>query len=380
MENTNIENANIENNYINFFNKYLENTILEKLKNITNNKNLTFEDNILNEFGREVNIGNEIKEYISAMGDDLLNDFNTIENKLDEWFFEYKLNESYYKSNEEELLNKAEELREIKKELDAVENKIIDKIENANSIDENTKSNLKDTIKSIFDNFKNKINIFFDNLKNISKDKALENNSIIDNEMKVELLKIDNISHKILDKLSKDNDISSLRKITDHNNTASKTLEYIFNKTNDFKIMENLLNNNNTPTSVINSLAKNEDRDIKLMALSHSNISEDILLKNSKTEDIEVINSLLKNENASLKVLENIVCYNIANEEVLKNITNHPSCNEDLNDFINRKLEIQSANKKSSIKEKIKEKQKIINKNKQEKANTHNNKQANVRS
>lgn len=354
MENTNIENANIENNYINFFNKYLENTILEKLKNITNNKNLTFEDNILNEFGREVNIGNEIKEYISAMGDDLLNDFNTIENKLDEWFFEYKLNESYYKSNEEELLNKAEELREIKKD--------------------------KDTIKSIFDNFKNKINIFFDNLKNISKDKALENNSIIDNEMKVELLKIDNISHKILDKLSKDNDISSLRKITDHNNTASKTLEYIFNKTNDFKIMENLLNNNNTPTSVINSLAKNEDRDIKLMALSHSNISEDILLKNSKTEDIEVINSLLKNENASLKVLENIVCYNIANEEVLKNITNHPSCNEDLNDFINRKLEIQSANKKPSIKEKIKEKQKIINKNKQEKANTHNNKQANVRS
>lgn len=273
---------------------------------------------------------------------------------FDEWFFEYKLNESYYKSNEEELLNKAEELREIKKD--------------------------KDTIKSIFDNFKNKINIFFDNLKNISKDKALENNSIIDNEMKVELLKIDNISHKILDKLSKDNDISSLRKITDHNNTASKTLEYIFNKTNDFKIMENLLNNNNTPTSVINSLAKNEDRDIKLMALSHSNISEDILLKNSKTEDIEVINSLLKNENASLKVLENIVCYNIANEEVLKNITNHPSCNEDLNDFINRKLEIQSANKKPSIKEKIKEKQKIINKNKQEKANTHNNKQANVRS
>lgn len=370
MENTNIENADIENNYINFFNKYLENTILEKLKNITNNKNLTFEDNILNEFGREVNIGNEIKEYISAMGDNLLNDFNTIENKLDEWFFEYKLNESYYKSNEEELLNK-EELREIKKELDAVENKIID---------ENTKSNLKDTIKSIFDNFKNKINIFFDNLKNISKDKALENNSIIDNEMKVELLKIDNISHKILDKLSKDNDISSLRKITDHNNTASKTLEYIFNKTNDFKIMENLLNNNNTPTSVINSLAKNEDRDIKLMALSHSNISEDILLKNSKTEDIEVINSLLKNENASLKVLENIVCYNIANEKVLKNITNHPSCNEDLNDFINRKLEIQSANKKPSIKEKIKEKQKIINKNKEEQANTHNNKQANVRS
>ena len=51
-----------------------------------------------------------------------------------------------------------------------------------------------------------------------------------------------------------------------------------------------------------------------------------------------------------------------------------------LNNFINRKLEIQSVNKKPSIKEKIKEKQKIINKNKQEKVNTHNNKQTNVRS
>ena len=358
----------LNNDYINFTKLYLEKTILDKLKIIVNDENLSFNSNIVNDFGKSINVGKEISEYIDVMGEDLIKDFNNINNKIDEWFFDYKSNENYYNSNidKEETINKKEELKNLQKELNTLENKIIDNIENTNIIDEYSQYAFKNIVKSIFEDFRNKISTFLNKFKNNTIDNK-QDSPLIDNEMKIELLKLDTLSHKILDKLSKDNDISTLRKIAIHPNTSSETLEYIFNKTNDFKIMENLLNNNKTPESVINSLAKNEDSDIKLMALSHLNISEEILLKNSKTEDIELINSLLKNENSSLKVLENIACYNIDNDEVLKNITNHPSCNEDLKDFINRKLEIQLSNKKNSIKEKIKQKQKIINQNKSNK-------------
>ena len=358
----------LNNDYINFTKLYLEKTILDKLKIIVNDENLSFNSNIVNDFGKSINVGKEISEYIDVMGEDLIKDFNTIDNKIDEWFFDYKANENYYNSNidNKQIINKKEELEELQKELNTLESKIIDNIENTNIIDEHTQYTFKNVVKSIFDDFRNKISTFSSKFKNNTiNSNSTQDNPLIDNEIKIELLKLDTLSHKILDKLSKDNDLSTLRKISMHPNTSSETLEYIFNKTNDFKIMENLLNNNKTPESVVDKLVANNDRDIFLKALSHNNISSKHIIKFSKTEDIEIIEAILKNKNCDETTLQNIVAYNINNNEVIRNVTNHNNCTENLYNFINDFKNKQ--NKNSTLKDKIKEKQKIINENKSSK-------------
>ena len=289
-------------------------------------------------------------------------------NKIDEWFFDYKANENYYNSNidNKQIINKKEELEELQKELNTLESKIINNIENTNIIDEHSQYTFKNVVKSIFDDFRNKISTFSSKFKNNTiNSNSTQDNPLIDNEIKIELLKLDTLSHKILDKLSKDNDLSTLRKISMHPNTSSETLEYIFNKTNDFKIMENLLNNNKTPESVVDKLVANNDRDIFLKALSHNNISSKHIIKFSKTEDIEIIEAILKNKNCDETTLQNIVAYNINNNEVIRNVTNHNNCTENLYNFINDFKNKQ--NKNSTLKDKIKEKQKIINENKSSK-------------
>lgn len=358
----------LNNDYINFTKLYLEKTILDKLKIIVNDENLSFNSNIVNDFGKSINVGKEISEYIDVMGEDLIKDFNTIDNKIDEWFFDYKANENYYNSNidNKQIINKKEELEELQKELNTLESKIINNIENTNIIDEHSQYTFKNVVKSIFDDFRNKISTFSSKFKNNTiNSNSTQDNPLIDNEIKIELLKLDTLSHKILDKLSKDNDLSTLRKISMHPNTSSETLEYIFNKTNDFKIMENLLNNNKTPESVVDKLVANNDRDIFLKALSHNNISSKHIIKFSKTEDIEIIEAILKNKNCDETTLQNIVAYNINNNEVIRNVTNHNNCTENLYNFINDFKNKQ--NKNSTLKDKIKEKQKIINENKSSK-------------
>ena len=361
-------NKNNNEEYIKFTKLYLEKTILDKLKIIVNDENLSFNSNIVNDFGKSINVGQEISEYIDVMGEDLIKDFNTIDNKIDEWFFDYKANENYYNSNidNKQRINKKEELEELQKELNTLESKIIDNIENTNIIDEHSQYTFYNIVKSIFDDFRNKISTFLSKFKNNTiNSNSTQDSPLIDNEIKIELLKLDTLSHKILDKLSKDNDLSTLRKISMHPNTSSETLEYIFNKTNDFKIMENLLNNNKTPESVVDKLVANNDRDIFLKALSHNNISPKHIIKFSKTEDIEIIEAILKNKNCDETTLQNIVAYNINNNEVIRNVTNHNNCTENLYNFIDDFKNKQ--NKNSILKDKIKEKQKIINENKSSK-------------
>ena len=135
----------LNNDYINFTKLYLEKTILDKLKIIVNDENLSFNSNIVNDFGKSINVGKEISEYIDVMGEDLIKDFNTIDNKIDEWFFDYKANENYYNSNidNKQIINKKEELEELQKELNTLESKIIDNIENTNIIDEHSQYTLK---------------------------------------------------------------------------------------------------------------------------------------------------------------------------------------------------------------------------------------------
>ena len=356
----------LNNDYINFTKLYLEKTILDKLKIVVNDNDLSFNSEIINDFGKPINVGQEITEYIEVMGEDLIKDFHSINNKIDEWFFEYKANENYYNSSidNDKTVSKKEELENIQKELNTIENKILDKIDNTNIIDEHSQYTFKNIVKSIFEDFRNKISIFLNKFKNNTIDNK-QDDTLIDNEMKIELLKLDTLSHNILDKLSKDNDLSTLRKISMHPNTSSETLEYIFNKTNDFKIMENLLNNNKTPESVVDKLVANNDRDIFLKALSHNNISSKHIIKFSKTEDIEIIEAILKNKNCDKTTLQNIVAYNINNNEVIRNVTNHNNCTENLYNFINDFKNKQ--NKNSTLKDKINEKQKIINENKSSK-------------
>ena len=361
-------NKDLNNDYINFTKLYLEKTILDKLKIVVNDNDLSFNSEIINDFGKPINVGQEITEYIEVMGEDLIKDFHSINNKIDEWFFEYKANENYYNSSidNDKTVSKKEELENIQKELNTIENKILDKIDNTNIIDEHSQYTFKNVVKSIFEDFRNKISTFLNKFKNNTiNSNSTQDNPLIDNEIKIELLKLDTLSHKILDKLSKDNDLSTLRKISMHPNTSSETLEYIFNKTNDFKIMENLLNNNKTPESVVDKLVANNDRDIFLKALSHNNISSKHIIKFSKTEDIEIIEAILKNKNCYETTLQNIVAYNINNNEVIRNVTNHNNCTENLYNFINDFKNKQ--NKNSTLKDKIKEKQKIINENKSSK-------------
>lgn len=340
-----------ESNYIKFFKKNLEKTILEKLKEITGDNNLTLENTIFNEFGRSINVGDEINEYINAMGDDLLADIDNLENNLDEWFFDYKLNENVYSQNLNLFNSKKEEINKLTKEIDCVEDRLIKKV---NKLDISLK---KQFINIIID----KLNYFKEKIKNIvSKESGLK----LTNEMKFEIIKSSTVSSKVLNTLSKDTDIGILRKIAKHNNAEKHTLEYIASKTDDFKVLENLLNNENTPTKVVNKLLKNNDRDIFLKALKHNNISENLLEKYSKTDDIEIVFSILKNKSCSLKVLENIVIKNANNKEILKNVFNHKNCLNDLKDLIK---DIANKEKKLSLKDKINQKQEIINQNKETK-------------
>ena len=406
--NTQLNNNNFTPNnnedYIKFAKLYLEKTVFDSLKKITNNENLTFDSEIIDNYGNTINIREEINEFIDILGDDLIKDFDNITNNIDDYFFDYKckkVDEDIIKDLEEEINNitediensidnniddkyKLEELKEglrkeLKEEVEKVEIKFIDKIELSN-LDKETKKSFIEITKHIFNDLKEKLNNFLDKFK--TKENIQDNNNFLDNEIKFELLNSETVSANILNKLANDNDVSILRKIVSHPNTKSSTLEDIYNKTNDFKVLENLLNNDKTPPNIINSLIKNEDRDIFLLSLKHNNISEDMLIKYSKTEDREVLNSILSNDKSSEEVLQNIVSYNIENEEILKKVINHNGCSENLNNFINEKLNSKNINKKISIKDRIKEKKDILNKNKQQKSNIQENKQnkSNIRS
>lgn len=394
--NTQLNNSNfIQNNnedYIKFARLYLKKIAFESLKKITNNENLTFDSEIMDNYGNTINIREEINEFIDILGDDLIKDFDNITNNIDTYFFDYKCKkeeQNIIKELKEEVNNITEsiennpdnrdKLEELKEEVKKVEIKFIDKIELSN-LGKETKKSFIEITKHIFNDLKEKLNNFLDKFK--TKENIQDNNNFLDNEIKFELLNSETVSANILNKLANDNDVSILRKIVSHPNTKSSTLEDIYNKTNDFKVLENLLNNDKTPLNVINSLTKNEDRDIFLLSLKHNNISEDMLIKYSKTEDREVLNSILVNEKSSEKVLQNIVSYNIENEEILKKVINHNGCSENLNNFINEKLNSNNINKKVSIKDRIIEKQDILNKNKQQKSNIQENKQnkSNIRS
>lgn len=394
--NTQLNNSNfIQNNnedYIKFARLYLKKIVFDSLKKITNNENLTFDSEIIDNYGNTINIREEINEFIDILGNDLIKDFDNITNNIDTYFFDYKCKkeeQNIIKELKEEVNNITEsiennpdnrdKLEELKEEVKKVEIKFIDKIELSN-LDKETKKSFIEITKHIFNDLKEKLNNFLDKFK--TKENIQDNNNFLDNEIKFELLNSETVSANILNKLANDNDVSILRKIVSHPNTKSSTLEDIYNKTNDFKVLENLLNNDKTPLNVINSLTKNEDRDIFLLSLKHNNISEDMLIKYSKTEDREVLNSILVNEKSSEKVLQNIVSYNIENEEILKKVINHNGCSENLNNFINEKLNSNNINKKVSIKDRIIEKQDILNKNKQQKSNIQENKQnkSNIRS
>lgn len=349
------ENNQNNEEYIKFAKLYIEKTIIERLKLITQDENLTFESTLKNDYRENIKLKDEINEFIDVLGDELIKDFDSLSNKIDDYFFDYKIDEI-------KELEKTNKINELKSETNELEVKFINKIDNTN-LEENKKKSFIDFTKAIFSDLKEKLNNFLNkNIENSNKN----DNLILDDEMKIELLSSKELSSSILNKLANDNDVSILRKIANHKNADNITLEKIFSKTNDFKVLENLLNNPNTPTSIVDILAQNTDKDISLMALKHVNLSEKILLKNCKTENKEIINNILKNENITEEMLQNISVYNIKNEEILKKVINHPACSENLNTFINEKLDTSQSTKKS-IKDKIKEKQDIINKNKQEK-------------
>ena len=304
---------NIENEeYIKFAKVYFEKTIIDRIKEINKNNELTIDSKLIDEYGKIINLKEEITEFIDVLGDELIKDFDTITTKIDDYFFDYSNKKLITKENFNVL---KDEVKNLEEEIEKTEIKALEKIERFD-IEKTKKDDFIKITKELFLELKNKISKFINKFKN-----QIENKNIIDNEIKYELLKSDNLSSSILDKLANDEDISTLRKIAIHKNTNEKTLEKIFNNTNDFKVIENLLRNDNTPTKIVDELSKNNDKDIVLLSLEHKNISENILNKYSQSKDLDVINSILGNENISEKVLENIIKSDFKDKEILNKIS-----------------------------------------------------------
>lgn len=322
---------NKDNDYIKFAKMYLEKAIIDSIREKTQNDEITIDSKLKNEFGNTIYLRKEITDFINVLGDELIKDFDNITNKIDEYFFTYKYKTLIEQEKVEDIKvnteqEKVEDIQanieqervedtlanKLKNEIDKTEEKIIYKINVAN-IEEDKKFSLKKITEDLFKNLKDKI------LKVLGTE--LEMKNTLDNEMKYELLKSENLSSKMLESLSNDKDVSILRKVVMHKNTDEKTLEKIFKNTKDFKVMENLLKNENTPTKIIDELSKNDDKDIALLAFGNKNISQDLLVKHSKSKDLDVINSILNNENLPEKALENIINSNFKDTEILKKIS-----------------------------------------------------------
>lgn len=322
---------NKDNDYIKFAKMYLEKAIIDSIREKTQNDEITIDSELKNEFGNTIYLRKEITDFINVLGDELIKDFDNITNKIDEYFFTYKYKTLIEQEKVEDIKvnteqEKVEDIQanieqervedtlanKLKNEIDKTEEKIIYKINVAN-IEEDKKFSLKKITEDLFKNLKDKI------LKVLGTE--LEMKNTLDNEMKYELLKSENLSSKMLESLSNDKDVSILRKVVMHKNTDEKTLEKIFKNTKDFKVMENLLKNENTPTKIIDELSKNDDKDIALLAFGNKNISQDLLVKHSKSKDLDVINSILNNENLPEKALENIINSNFKDTEILKKIS-----------------------------------------------------------
>ena len=351
---------NKDNDYIKFAKMYLEKAVIDNIKEKTQNNEITIDSELKNEFGNTVYLRKEITDFINVLGDELIKDFDNITNKIDEYFFTYKYKELVREQNkiqqeiledtqvsveqekvEDVQINIEQEITEsnianqLKNEVNETEEKIIYKIDFA-SIEESKKFSFKKITEDLFKNLKNKI------LKVLGNE--IELNSALDSEMKYELLKSENLSSKMLESLANDKDVSILRKVAIHQNTDEKTLEKIFKNTKDFKVVENLLKNENTPTKIIDELSKNEDKDIVLLAFENKNISQDLLVKYSKSQDLDVINSILNNENLPEKALENVINSDFKDTEILKKIS----------DIIDKNFENEIIIDKESL-EKIKE-------------------------
>ena len=340
---------NKDNDYIKFAKMYLEKAIIDSIRERTQNNEITIDSELKNEFGNTVYLRKEITDFINVLGDELIKDFDSITNKIDEYFFTYKYKALVREQNninqerlediqvnieQEKVENtqvnieqeKAENTQasveqeitesnianQLKNEVNETEEKMIYKINFVN-IEESKKFSFKKITEDLFKNLKNKISKVLDN--------KLDTKNSLDNEMKYELLKSENLSSKILESLSNDKDVSILRKVALHQNTDEKTLEKIFKNTKDFKVVENLLKNENTPTKIIDELSKNDDKDIVLLAFENKNISQSLLIKHSKSKDLDIINSILNNENLPEKALENIINSNFKDKEILKKIS-----------------------------------------------------------
>lgn len=347
---------NIKNNdYIKFAKIYLEKAIIDSIREKTQNQEITIDSELKNEFGNTIYLRKEITDFINVLGDELIKDFDDVTNKIDEYFFTYKYKELLKEQNsinqektEEIQVNMEQKITEnvqvniekelenaqisdeqetvedvqvnieqdianqLKNEVNKTEEKMIYKINFAN-IEESKKFSFKKLTEDLFKNLKNKL------LKVLGND--IEFKSTLDSEMKYELLKSENLSPKMLENLASDKDVSVLRKVAIHQNTDEKTLEKIFKNAKDFKVVENLLKNENTPTKIIDELSQNEDKDIKLLAFENKNISHNLLIKYSKSKDLDLINSILKNETLPKKALENMINSNFKDPEILKKIS-----------------------------------------------------------
>lgn len=384
--------------YIRFYKNHLANKALEKLREVTKDINLSYNSVILNEFGKEINVKDEIKEYVEVFGNELIENLSNIDNKIDEWFFEYKVNEKQLERGvslvEEKEINNAisnsidnsivdlekgtiieennieksiTKVKTAEKQLNSIEEKCVKKLENNKKLDNFTKKHLIDSFKSKISELKNNLSNILEKLNIVKKNTKYEEMTL-NNNMKLELLSMEKLSAKTLDDLAKDENISILRKVVSHSNTSEKTLIYIANKVDDYKIKENLLNNENTPSFLIDKYLKEEDKDIVLKALSHKNVSVENLEKFSVIDDIEIQKSILNNENCSLKALGNIV-KNTSSKEVLNEVSKHKNCAEELKEkCLNKEND---KNPKLTLQEKLNNKKieaekinKVLNKDK----------------
>ncbi|WP_250277596.1 hypothetical protein [[Clostridium] colinum] len=313
--------------YEDFYKNTLKEKILNVLKDITQNKDLSWDSTILNDFGKEVNVKEEIDEYVEVMSNELINDLASIDNKINEWFIDYEkikyTNENTIVSdikNSNCILN---DIHTTKKELEKIEDNFINEIDENTNYNNSQKQQYKDVVKLLLENIKNVLNELakqieleigilkykFENLlKTEEKEKENLNQqfNLTDKDILV-LAKNNETPISILKDLSKTEDIKVLRILALNKNLDNQTFIKLA-KNSDLKLKELLLENENISVEALNILINDKDKFIKLEAIKHKNMSIEKLneIYNKNIKDDEIIGCIAKNKNAPRELLEKI--------------------------------------------------------------------------
>lgn len=378
----------------------LERKLLEeKIINLFKEQGYSENDKVTDEFGKERNLENEINEYIEAFGEELVEDIEEIDSKINEFFFNYEILKNVNEQNlniSEKVLEDAEEiLKEIKskeKELNELKDKFYSQIEEKD-LNKEEKNQYKDTVNKIIQQISTmlkylkeqleiQINILkekflsknIDNEKDTNVEVSKENNINLDENDKIKIAGIKELPKSMFTYLSESENPRVLRKLALNESLDNEIFEKLA-KCNDVKTKELLLENQAISSKALEILAKDEDNYISQSAISNKSLSAEVLkeLYYANITNNEVVRCIARNENTPINILDDIS--KNSKDEVIRNIAlkneNHPlnnvfiapSPNNVENEILYRNLLLNSSLRKNEILTMFKNKEIYADKN-----------------